>query len=85
MADKKYSDAEVQEALKLLEAVKARKAKEKAKMDELKKDPEWIKKQKLLSAKTTVKNSLLMKKATAAGITVSDAEINAELKKRGLI
>jgi hypothetical protein len=44
--------------------------------------PEQLKKRRELTARMTARNSILIAKARKAGITVTDAEVEAELKKK---
>lgn len=45
--------------------------------------PEQLKKRREQTRRLTAKNSILVKKAKAAGIVVTEAEVEAEMKKVG--
>lgn len=78
MAEKvKATQAQIDEALALLERTKAQRAKQREKM---KNDPAAKAKAQERALRLRVKNSLLTKKALAAGITVSEAEIATAVK-----
>ena len=73
---KTVSQEEVEKALALLESQKQQRAKQR---ESLKNNPEAKAKADARALRLRVKNSILQKKAVAAGITVSDLEINEHL------
>ena len=85
---KKLSKEEMDEALRLLEAKRIRKARVDA--GELKgygvsyKDmtPEQKEKAKKYARRRLIRQNLLIAKAEAMGVTVSDAEVDAEMAKK---
>jgi ClpP class serine protease len=85
---KKASQAEIDEALALLEKKRVHQAKVEA--GEIKgyaktwaeMTPEQKAKAKKYTYRRTVRQSLMIAKAVAAGITVSDKEVDAELAKK---
>ena len=80
MAEKiKASEAEVQEALALLARVKGQRAKQK---ERFKNDPTLLAKAKVRGTRVRIGQVLTLRKAVAAGILVSGAEIDAEISKR---
>lgn len=79
MAEKvKASEQEIQEALALLTKVKAQRAKQR---ERFKNNPELQAKAKERGTKKRIEHNLLVKKAVAAGITVSPAEIQKEMAR----
>lgn len=70
------SASEVEKALALLRKTKEQRAKQSAKNKD---NPEVIEKRKAYSLRQRVKTQLFIKKATAAGITVTDKEIDDAL------
>jgi len=74
----KLSKEDRERALVLLEREKAMKAKDKARMA----DPVYRAKVAEASKKATARMALTLQKAKAAGITVSDAEVETYLKNR---
>lgn len=74
----KASEQEVQEALALLRKTKEQRAKQAAK---LKSNPELKAKAAENSKKRRIKDVLLLRKAHAAGITVSDSEVANEIRR----
>lgn len=79
MADvSKASKEDIEAGLRLLQKTKEQRAKQR---DKLKNDPAAKEKAAARALRLRVKNSILTSKALKAGITVSDAEIEAEIKK----
>lgn len=74
----KPTQEEINEALALLKRTKEQRAKQREKQ---KNNPELKAKQAERSLRMRVKNSLLVKKATDAGISVTDKEIDAFIAK----
>ena len=71
------NDADIQAALALLERTRETQAKQR---ERLKNDPEAKARAAVSAKKRRVKDKILMRKATEAGITVTDDEIMAELE-----
>lgn len=74
---KEIAQSEIDKALVLLEKQKLQRAKQ---AEKNKNNPDVIAKRKEYSTKQRVKNQLLIKKAIAAGITVTDKEVDDALK-----
>lgn len=74
---KEIAQSEIDKALALLEKQKLQRAKQ---AEKNKNNPDVIAKRKEYSTKQRVKNQLLIKKAIAAGITVTDKEVDDALK-----
>ena len=72
-----YTDEEIQRALQLLEKTRQQRAKQR---ERLKNDPEAQEKRRLYARRQQIKNKLLLRKAKEAGITVSNEEIEMEMK-----
>ena len=72
------SEADVQAALALLEKTRAQRAKQREKM---KSDPNAKAKADERAKRLRVKNAILIRKAIAAGIVVTEDEIQKELGK----
>jgi FKBP-type peptidyl-prolyl cis-trans isomerase (trigger factor) len=73
------SQEEIKRALALLESQKNQRAKQR---ENLKNNPEQKAKADARALRLRVKNTILQKKAVQAGITVSDAEVDAYLSSR---
>lgn len=69
---KSVSQSEIEKALELLERQKTQRAKQ---AEKNKNNPEVLAKRKEYSAKQRIKQQLMLKKAIAAGISVSDKEV----------
>ena len=76
VGERTVSQEEVEKALALLESQKLQRAKQR---DNLKNNPEAKAKADARALRLRVKNTILQRKAVAAGITVSDMEIDEYL------
>jgi hypothetical protein len=76
--DMEMDDAEIQNALTILDQQKERRSKDKARRD----SPEMRERQKQYNNRRRIKFELTAQKALAAGITVTDEEVEEVLKKR---
>ena len=74
----KYTSDDVNQALAALERQKTRQAVEKEKRQ----SPEAKDKQKAYNLRKRIKEKILLKKAEAAGIKITDEEVSAAILKR---
>lgn len=75
---KSLKPEEIEKAMKVYESYK----KQQQKRKQLSKDPEYRAKMRAAHHRRLIRQKLLAEKALKAGITVSDAEVEAYLKKK---